>query len=126
MDGMDELKSLLDKIGYFDEDTLQKVEVGRVPQEILRRYRAWNKGKEQLENEMEARASQFANECRQRMEDEFGDREEQVIELKDEIWNEIADYLHVAREDKLSINIRTGMVSTHKDKLRREGDAPLQ
>lgn len=122
---MDHLKSLLERIGYFDEEELQKVEVGRITQELLKRYKTWHKSKEQLENEMELRAKQLSFECQQRMEEEFGDREDQVITVKDELWNEIADYLHVAREDKLSINIRSGMVSTHKDK-HGEGAGPIQ
>lgn len=107
----------------------EKREIGKVPTELLKRFRAWNKAQGQLDDELELFTKQAELEAEKKAEEIYGERRDELMDEKEAVWDAISKYLGVSRDVKLSINARNGMISSH-DKNAIHGhdddDTPIQ
>lgn len=105
-------ESLMELLEDDDED---RIDIGKVSPELLKRYRQMNREWEMLHKEVELFAKQLELEAQKKVDDLFHERLEAMNDSKSEIWNEISDVMGVPREKNLSIDIRNGTISADKD-----------
>lgn len=118
----------------FDDDEKDKVVVGTIPHELLKRYRKHWKQKEQFDEEMEIFAKQLQLEAQRKIDEKFGERVENLQDERDTLWAEISDAVNIPREENLSIDITNGVITARKKEIAmvkefrsRKGDeSPLQ
>lgn len=99
----------------------EKREIGKVPIELLKRFRVWSKAQDLLDEEVELFTKQAELEAEKKAEELYGERRDELMDEKEAVWNAISDHLGVSRDLKLSINVRNGMISSH-DKNSIHGD----
>lgn len=106
----------------------EKQQIGKVPAELLKRYRKMNRKREELDEEIDILTKQISLEGQRRIDETFGEQLETLSEEKDAIWDEIADLLNVPRSNdgRLSIDIRDGTVSAKKSTILPNFEGPVQ
>lgn len=112
---------------FFDEEEDAEV-IGKVPRDLLKRYRQMNNELEMLHKEIEVFAKQLEIEAQRQIDEKFGQRQEEVNDLKNEIWDAISDAMGVSRDRNLTIDIRDGSISADHEKpkvLFDEKDKPI-
>lgn len=94
----------------FDDDDAY-VPVGEIPKELLQAFRRHIKDKEMLDKEVELFLGQEKLRVERLVSEKFDDRIEAMKEERQALWDKISDAIGVPREENLSLNRETGVVS---------------
>lgn len=109
-----------------DDDDDDKTVIGRVSPELLKKYRALDKQRDQLYEEKQVYARQLAFEAKKQLDAKYDDRDQELDDAKDALWSEIAKELKIELLQDMSINMRNGDIMVSAEDLKPSDDTPIQ
>lgn len=124
----DFLKKLMEHAAGMIEVEKERVEVGRIDASLLKEFRAFDKEKERLDEDLDLRMEQEVLKLKRLLDDEFSERKEEIYAKNEAIWSKVHEALDLDPKPNYSIDKQTGMVFKGGDvniKVEQFGDNPL-
>jgi hypothetical protein len=93
-----------------NNNDVRQVDVGRVSDDIVEMKRKYERMAKELEQDLELKSHQMKIEIERKLEEEFGQRREEVARLHNELWTKIYNRLDLDPKNRYNLNTLEGRV----------------